>query len=139
MKKKEASTVAEYYEKCLPAQVQLAEKMKRRGFPVQTGSRLEFLITDIDNHTSKQYDKIESIDYFMNYSEILTVDFFYYIKNAINSIDEVLNIAFGKNNDLYKYKFKKDFINEQYNFRYKVRKPVIDEIKNLFKPKLVFK
>ena len=44
--------------------------------------------------------------------------------DAINSIDEVLNIAFGKNNDLYKYKFNKDFIIEQYNFRYKVRKPV---------------
>ena len=138
-KKKNVSTEKEYYEKCLPSQVQLAEKMKNRGKPVQVGSRLEFLISDIDNHQGKQYDKLESIDYFLDHSDVLKVDFFYYIKIGINSIDEILNIAFQKDNEMrYKYKFKMDFVQEQYNFRYKIRRKVLDEIKSLFKPKLVF-
>ena len=139
LNKKEADSVAEYYHKCLPAQVQLAEKMKDRGQIVQSGSRLEYLITDINNHQAKQYDKIESIDYFIAHSSVLTVDFFYYLHIAINSIDEILNIAYQKNSG-YKYNFKKDFVAEQYNFRYKVRRKVLNELKELFKPgNLVFK
>ena len=137
LKKKKVDTEKEYYEKCLPAQVQLAEKMRNRGQPVQVGSRLEFLISDIDNHLGKQYDKLESIDYFMNHSDILKVDFFYYIKIAVNSIDEILNIAFDTNNQ-YQYKFKKDFIQEQYNFRYKIRRKMLEEIKNFSKTKIIF-
>ena len=135
-KLKDARTIKEYYERCLPAQVQLAEKMKRRGQIVQSGSRLEFLVTDIYNHTAKQYEKLEIIEYFIEHSNVLTVDFFYYIKIAINSIDEILNIAFGKNEGKYDYNFKKDFIKEQYIIRYKNRRAVIEQIKNLFKPKI---
>lgn len=138
LKKKDALTEEEYYSKCLPAQVQLAEKMKKRGQVVQTGSRIEFLITDIENHNDKQYEKIEHIDYFTSHSEVLTIDFFYYMKACINPIDEVLNIAFNKS-DGNRYKFKKDFIMGQYNFRYKIRKKVIDEIKKLNKPTMVFR
>jgi len=138
LKLKDASTIKEYYERCLPAQVQLAEKMKRRGQIVQSGSRIEYLITDIENHTGKQFEKIESIDYFKNHSNILTIDFFYYMKIAINSIDEILNIAFSKEKPDIKYKFKKDFINEQYNFRYKVRRKVLEQIKNLSNPSIKF-
>ena len=135
-KLKDARTIKEYYERCLPAQVQLAEKMRRRGQIVQTGSRLEFLVTDIENHTAKQYEKLESMEYFLENSSFLTVDFFYYIKIAINSIDEILNIAFSKNDRNYPKPFKKDFIKEQYIFRYKKRRAVIEQIKNLFKPKI---
>jgi DNA polymerase elongation subunit (family B) len=135
-KLKDARTIKEYYERCLPAQVQLSEKMKRRGQLVQTGSRLEFLVTDIENHTAKQYEKLESMEYFLEHSSVLTVDFFYYIKIAINSMDEILNIAFSKNDGRYSKPFKKDFIKEQYIFRYKKRRAVIEQIKNLFKPKI---
>ena len=135
-KLKDASTIKEYYERCLPAQVQLAEKMKRRGQLVQTGSRLEFLVTDIENHTAKQYEKLESMEYFLEHSSFLTVDFFYYIKIAINSMDEILNIAFSKNEGNYAKPFKKDFVKEQYIFRYKKRRAVIEQINNLFKPKI---
>lgn len=137
LKKKNVESEIEYYEKCLPAQVQLAEKMRNRGQPVQVGSRLEFLVSDIDNHVGKQYDKLEHIDYYMAHSDVLTIDFFYYIKIAVNSIDEILNVVYDKKDD-YEYKFKKDFIKEQYNFRYKIRKKVLDDIKNLFKTKLIF-
>ena len=136
LKKKEANSDAEYYRKCLPAQVQLAEKMKQRGQLVQSGSRLEYIITDINNHLGKQYDKIEDIDYFKNHREVLTIDFFYYLKVSINSLDEVLNIAFKSCGG--KYPFKNDFVLEQYNFRYKVRRKVIEELKSIFTPQLVF-
>ena len=113
--------------------------MKSRGQIVQSGSRIEYLITDIYNHQAKQYDKIESIDYFLAHSAVLTVDFFYYLRIAINSIDEILNIAYNKN-DGHKYTFKKDFVAEQYNIRYKIRRKVLNELKELFKPgHIVFK
>jgi DNA polymerase elongation subunit (family B) len=137
MKLKDARTLKEYYERCLPAQVQLAEKMKRRGQLVQSGTRLEFLVTDIENHTAKQYEKLESMEYFLNHSSVLTIDFFYYIKIAINSIDEILNIAFGKPNPNEKYPFKKDFILSQYNFRYKHRRKVLEQLKEKFRPRIV--
>lgn len=127
--KKNATTEQEYYEKCLPAQVQLALKMRRRGYPVQSGTRLEFLITDIENHGEKQYDKIEDFDYFKKFSSILTVDFFYYLKIAINSVDEILNIAFGT---------EFDFMKEQYNYRYKIRRKVLNDIKALNVPRIKF-
>lgn len=134
MLKKHAETEDEYYGKCLPAQVQLAEKMKQRGQPVQVGTRLEYLISDINNHQGKQYDKVEHIDYFIAHSNVLTIDFFYYIKICINSVDELLNVAYNKDK-----KYKKDFIQDQYNFRYKIRRKAIDEIKALNTPKLQFK
>lgn len=129
LEKKEATSEQDYYEKCLPAQVQLALKMRSRGYPVQSGTRLEYLITDIENHNDKQYAKIEDFDYFKKFSDVLTVDFFYYLKIAINSVDEILNIAFGK---------ELDFVKEQYNFRYKVRRKVLNDIKSLSTPKLIF-
>lgn len=129
LEKKEATSEQDYYEKCLPAQVQLALKMRSRGYPVQSGTRLEYLITDIENHNDKQYAKIEDFDYFKKFSDVLTVDFFYYLKIAINSVDEILNIAFGK---------ELDFVKEQYNFRYKVRRKVLNDIKSLSTPKVIF-
>jgi len=90
---------------------------------------LEYLITDIENHNDKQYAKIEDFDYFKKFSHVLTVDFFYYLKIAINSVDEILNIAFGT---------ELDFVKEQYNFRYKVRRKVLNDIKALNAPKLMF-
>jgi DNA polymerase elongation subunit (family B) len=129
IEKKEAVSEQEYYEKCLPSQVQLALKMRQRGHPIQSGTRLEYIITDIHNHTDKQYEKIEDYDYFRKFSHVLTVDFFYYLKVAINSIDEVLNIAFGT---------KLDFMKQQYVYRYKIRQKVLSDIKQISATKLVF-
>lgn len=138
LEKKGAKTEKEYYSKSLPAQVQLAEKMRRRGQRVDVGSRIEYVITDIDNHKEKQYEKIEHIDYYKSHSDVLSIDFFYYMENAINPIDQLLDVAFADSSN-YKYKFKAGFMESQYNFRYKIRKKVLDQIKELNKPKLVFK
>jgi hypothetical protein len=56
----------------------------------------------------------------------------------INPIDDLLNVAFNKNIE-NGYKFKKDFLEEQYNFRLKIRGKNINEIKKLFAPKLIEK
>ena len=123
----------DYYKKCLPAVVQLAEKMRNRGMRVDSGSRLEYVITDTYNKNDKQYDKLESIDYFKNHSGILKIDFMYYLKLLVNPVDEILNVAFQDN-----AKFKKNFIEEQYKIR-KNRVKLLEDLKSLFEPKLKFK
>lgn len=139
LRKKDAITVKEYYEKCLPAQAQLAEKMKRRGNRVEAGSRVEYLITEFEGgHKGKQYDKIEDLNYFMNHSDVLKIDFFYYLEVLINPLDEVLNVLYNKDDPDQKYKFKKDFTQEQYNFRYKIREKMMNELRDLFRPKIIF-
>ena len=57
---------------------------------------------------------------------------------AENPIDQMLNVAFIKNNPEDKYILKKDFILQQYDFRNKNRQQVIEQIKNMFRPVLHF-
>jgi hypothetical protein len=73
----------------------------------------------------------------MQHNDILRIDFHDYVKLMINPIDDLLNVAFNKNIE-DGYRFKKDFILEQYKFRSVDRKKVIDEIKKLFAPRLMF-
>jgi len=139
LKKKNATTAKEFYEKCLPAQVVLAEKIKRRGGRVENGARLEYLIVESsEGHKGKQYEKIEDFDYFKLHSHIIKVDYFYYLEVMINPLDEVLNVVYGKHDPDYPYQFVKNFTQQQFDFRYKVREKVINELKSLFRPKLWF-
>jgi DNA polymerase elongation subunit (family B) len=137
LKKKGTTDEIEYYKRCLPAVVQLAEKMRNRGQRVDVGTRLEYLITDIGVKNAKQYEKLENIDYFLTHNDVLKIDFIYYIKLMINPFDDILNVGFNKNIE-DGYKFKKDFMLEQYNFRFKVREKLLNELKDLFRPKIVF-
>ena len=134
---KNASSEREYYLKCLPAQVQLVEKMKRRGQRVDAGSRIEYVILNEGNNKAKQYEKIESADYFFSHSNVLKLDFMYYLSLLKNPLDQVLNVAYDKDDD-NRYRFKPDFVLQQYNFRMNCRAKMIEEINNLTKPKLVF-
>ena len=131
-KLKNASTPKEYYIKCLPAQVQLAERMKRRGQRVDSGSRLEYVITENGGHLGKQYDKVESSEYFALHRDVLRLDFMYYLKLFTNPGDQVLNVAYKNSPG-----FQKDFVLEQYKYRTKVRTKLLNELKSLFTPKLV--
>jgi len=128
LKKKNANTSKEFYMSCLPAQVQLAERMRTRGERVDKGSRLEYIVTDPDNHTAKQYEKVESADYVKKFPDIIKVDYLYYIKALSNPIDQVLSVAF---NDI------QNFVLNQYNFRYKLRYKMLCDIKNISKPNIV--
>ncbi len=125
MKLKEAKTEKEYYEKCLPAQVQLSLKIKRRGGRVGTGSRIKYVITEMNGAAmrGKQYDKIEEYDYFVKLRDVLKIDLFYYLHSTIKPFDQVLNVWNKQNND---------FMQRHYKFRFKCREAVINELKNLY-------
>jgi DNA polymerase elongation subunit (family B) len=129
LKQKGAENAEEYYLLSLPAQVQLAERMQRRGQRVDAGTRLEYLITDPDRHTAKQYEKVECAEYYSKHSTILKLDYFYYLKALANPLDQVLSVA---------YPGLVDFVLEQYKFRYKVRRNLLNELTELFTPKLKF-
>jgi len=129
LEKKGAINKEEYYLLCMPAQVQLAERMKRRGQRVDTGERLEYVITDPDNHTAKQYEKVECVNYLSKHKDIIKIDYFYYLKALANPMDQLLEGAFT---DI------KDFMLSQYNFRYKVRNKLLTELKSLSTPVLQF-
>lgn len=87
-------------ERSYPAHVQLAEKMKRRGQIVETGSRLEYLVvqpvaSDPKAHAKKKmYEKIEDPAYASHHSDLLRIDYLYYFKNAIQPIDQILYTVF---------------------------------------------
>ena len=131
--KKGANDDEEYYLLCLPAQVQLAERMRRRGQRVDAGTRLEYIICDPDNHTAKQYEKIESADYLAKHQEYVKIDYMYYLKALINPMDQVLDVAFGKDKG-----YTKGFIDIQYKYRLKIRGKLMKELKELFRPNLDF-
>jgi DNA polymerase elongation subunit (family B) len=117
-----------YINKALPSQVQLAEKMRRRGVRVDAGERLGFCVIQSENGMKdKLFDKIEDIDYFKEYSSIVKIDPLYYTKILINPVDEVLEAVYKKSDICKKY--------------YKVRETyykVIQQIKELFSLSIVF-
>jgi len=120
-------TEKEYKIKCLPAQVQLAEKMRSRGMRVDAGSRLEYVITVGEGHKAKQSEKVEDADYFRKYAEsgILKIDYMYYLKLLSVPLDQVFRVVYGMN----------DFVLNQYKYRLKLMK-VHEELLSLFTPKV---
>ena len=132
--KKGANSVNEYYLLSLPAQVQLAERMRKRGQRVDTGTRLEYVVCDPKNHTGKQYEKIENAEYLAKHLDIIKIDYMYYLKALINPLDQVLDVAYGNEKD-----YKKGLIDSQYKFRLKIRNKLLLEFNELLKPKIIFK
>jgi len=130
--KKEAENETEFYLKCLPSAVQLAEKMRRRGQRVDPGSRLEYIVARIENIKGKKYEKVESVDYFMKHSSIITLDYLYYLKQLVNPLDQILNILYHKKDP----KFPKDFMMQQYKYRFNTRRKLIEELDEIFTNKI---
>ena len=116
-----------YIERNLPAQVQLAERMKRRGKIVQAGSRIPFIITTTGGINAKQFEKIEDPSYQQEHSDVIKIDYLYYNHLLINPLDQLVEVAF-------KYK---DFVKNQHKLRI-LKYKVCKEIKNLFKLKFDF-
>jgi DNA polymerase elongation subunit (family B) len=136
-------TEEEYNERAMPAQVQLAEKMKRRGKPVSVGTRLEYIVSDTGNKKDKLFNQIEDYEYFKDHSSILTIDFLYYLKLGINPIDEVLKIGLKLNNSVDKEKKIKSGCNlEKFvetQRKYRINKyMMLKELNELFSPKIKF-
>jgi DNA polymerase elongation subunit (family B) len=114
----------EYVKLSLPAQIQLAERMRARGSHVSAGERLGYVITQ---NGDKLGEKMEDTDYFKEHAESLKIDYLYYMKLMINPFDEVLETVYGEK-DLFKkfYKTREQF------------KKVMDQLHKLFMPKLRF-
>jgi DNA polymerase elongation subunit (family B) len=126
----------DYYLKCLPAQVQLGERMKSRGQRADAGSRIEYVVSTLGGHIAKQYVKVESAEYFSAHGDVLGLDYMYYLKLLSNPMDQAISVAyFNKTVDT---KFLENFVLDQYKFRLKVRTKVLNELKSLFSPVLTF-
>jgi len=133
MEKKEVDNERDFYLTQLPGHIQLAEKMRNRGARVDNGERLEYVISNPDQHTAKQGAKLESFDYIKKHSDVVKIDFMYYLKALANPLDAMLNVAFNKTDK------NKDFVLLQYNLRAKYRVKLMSEINSISLPKLVFK
>jgi DNA polymerase elongation subunit (family B) len=134
MKLKKAVNARQYYLRCLPAQVQLAEKMRRRGQRVEPGTRLEYVVTNQNGHKAKKYENIESSTYYKKHSDALKIDYWYYLRQLTNHLDQVLNVMYAKDDSNY----QKNMVLEQYKYRVRVRGKMIASIKKIFQPTLQF-
>jgi len=128
---KKGVSLHEYYLQSFPAQVQLAEKIRRRGLRVDTGSRIEYVITNPDCHSEKQFNKIESVDYYRQHNNIVKIDYLWYVKALTVSLDQVLDIVL-------KPLGLENFTTEQYKYRLKCHRAVVNSIKDLHRPNIIF-
>ena len=55
----------------------------------------------------------------------------YYLKLMTNPFDDVLNVIYNKD-DGSDYRFVKDFVLNQYKYRFKIREKVLEELTDLF-------
>lgn len=83
-------TDKEYYISCCPAQVQLAERMKNRGVPVDAGSLIEYVVTKKQRAITLG-QTIEDYEYFVRHSSALKIDPKYYVEAMINPLDQIFN------------------------------------------------
>lgn len=120
-------TEAEYKTKALPAHVQLAEKMRKRGQRVDAGSRLEYLVTTNNGIKAKLFDKLENPDYFKEHNSVLNIEYLYYLNLLSNSLDQILNIVYKKDK----------FTLNQYKLRVK-KQSICKQIEEMFAPKIIF-
>lgn len=114
-------TDADYLIRALPAHVQLAERMRRRGQFVEAGSRLEFVTTTMGGPKAKMWQKIESADYYKEHSDIIRLEMNYYCKALVNPGDQVMEV-------MYK---RKGFFKEQYALR-QTKAKCLEELTELF-------
>lgn len=127
LKDLKCTTEQEYMIRALPANIQLAEKMRRRGKLVSASQRIEYVITNPKNHLAKQFDKIEDVDYVREHSDIIQIDPLYYLKLMSKSMDEVLLVGLKLNNLVikqYKYRLLKhkliDELHEYFGNNYRI-------------------
>ena len=117
-----------YNLRCLPAHMQLAEKMRVRGTPVEVGSRLQYIVTHstgndkIIDKKEKQYEKFEDPKYQQKYNEFVKIDHFFYLKQCTTQCDQLLEVGYNI----------KDFVLNQYNLRIH-RQKVLTEISKLYR------
>ncbi len=111
----------------LPAHVQLAEKLRRRGQRVDAGERLEYVITNMDSIKAKLWRKLEHPKYFSERSSSMNIDYLHYLKLLGTQLDQVINVC---------YKQEK-FCDTQLKARLQKRK-MCEKLLDIFTPQLEF-
>lgn len=111
--------------KALPAQIQLAEKMRRRGQRVDAGSRLEYLVCDYGTIKDRVAEKLEDPAYFVSHRGIIKIEYLYYLKLLANSMDQLVEVAYKQ----------KSFTMQQFKARIKYSE-VCQQIKKLGMPNI---
>jgi DNA polymerase elongation subunit (family B) len=114
-------TEQEYMAKALPANIQLAEKMRRRGKFVSASQRIEYVITNPKNHIARQFDKIEDVEYVREHSDVVCIDPLYYLKLMSKSLDEVLFVGLKL----------PELVTRQYKYRL-LKHKMLDELHGYF-------
>ena len=107
-----------------------------QGQRADAGSRLEYVISTRGGHTAKQYEKVESSDYFKQHGDVLKLDYMYYLKLLSNPMDQVLSVAYYKKTK--ETSFLENFVLDQYKYRLKLRTKLVNEFENLVTPCLEF-
>lgn len=100
----------------------VSKKMQERGKYVTAGTRIRYIFVDTGNNKDPQYIKAEDPDYYLENKNI-RIDYLYYFeKQLVNPIDEILEVKF-KQPDILK------------NLLRLMKKSAIAEPKNYFEPK----
>jgi len=118
-------TLDTYPSRALPAVVQLAERMRRRGKRVEAGQRVEYVVTMNGGLKAKLFDKVEDPDYQKQFSTIIPLDYLYYIHLSSTPLDQLLQVGYERI----------DKVKEQYKLRLK-RHQIHEELYHLFRPVL---
>lgn len=110
----------------LPAQVQLEIRMVDRGDEKPEGARIEYIMTKKHN-CSKQCDKIEQYQYFVNNKEMLSLDRLYYVKKLIDPLEQMFDSVY------YTDKAVENMIQQ-----FILKDKAMTELRNLFAPVFIF-
>lgn len=117
----------EYINRSKPAHIQLAEKMGRRGHPVEVGSRIEYVVCEHYDIKAKLFDKIEDPMYCKNHGDLVHIDCLYYLNSLAKPMDQLFATVFGH----------KDYVLSLYKQRVQFKK-LMDELFNHVNPKIRF-
>jgi len=121
-------TEKDFYISQCPAHVQLAERMRNRGIPVNAGSRIEFVVVKKSARNATLGDRLEDFDTFKKNVCVQKIDTEYYLNSLINSLDQMLAVGIGNDH----------FVREQYTVRMTFEK-VVAQIKSLGYSRIVNK
>lgn len=114
----------DFYLSSCPAQVRLAERLKSRGFPVDPGTRIEYVVLKRTGART-QGDKIEELEYFKERRRVLRIDPIYYLESLQRPLDQLFRAGLDEPLMAVLEKYR---IDHWKNVR---------EIKNIFMPRIV--
>ena len=116
-----------------PPQMIVAERMKRRGKQVPTGSRIDYVITTMGGYKAGQKDKIEEWAYFAAYREAFALDYLYYVEHQLaNPLGEIMEKAFRNAAGYHPKPVEKLY---EYHKNYFL---VVQRLKDIFQTKVEF-